>query len=81
MATAKFTTKDVTTPKPGLMVYGPSYWMCEGGDPKKALFYGTSPQCNKNRSMVEHIMNNGLYTGISNLQIVYIETSFVPDRD
>jgi hypothetical protein len=76
----KFTTRDIVTPKPGLMVYGPSYWLCEDGDPKKALFYGTSAQCNKDRRIPE-MMLKGMRKDRTDLQIVFVETAYVPQRD
>lgn len=73
--------KDVVTPKPGLMVNGPCYWLCEDGDPKKALFYGDSPQCNSDKRIPESMLKSRIYEGVRNLQIVFIQTSYVPRRD
>jgi len=72
--------RDVTAPKMGLMVYTKSYWVCVDGDPTRALFYGTSPQCNRNKAIVEHGIKTNLYNGW-NVSVVYLETAFVPQRN
>lgn len=77
----KFTTKDITTPKSGLVIYTTSYWLCVDGDPKQALFYGESPQCNKDKRICEHLLRSGSYAGRIDLQITYVETAFVPQRN
>lgn len=75
-----YNTKDVTTAKAGLEVYKDSYWLCEDGDPKKALFWGKSPQCNRNKGIVERGLNNLPDVPIG-AQIVFVETAFVPQRE
>lgn len=76
----KFIIRDVTTPKNGLVVYTKSYWVCVDGDPTKALFYGTSPQCNTNESITKWMLKGDLYKAY-NVSVVYIETAFVPERN
>lgn len=72
-----YNTKDITTPKSGLEVYKDKFWLCEGGDPKKALFYGASPQCNSDK----RIQERALALSPVNTQIVFMETAFVPQRN
>lgn len=74
-----FNTKDITEPKSGLIVYKDAWWMCENGDPTKALFYGMSPQCNKNKLICEWVIKNKLYEG-ENIEIIFVETAFVPPQ-
>jgi len=77
----QFNTKDVTEPKDGLVVYKIAYWLCVNGDPTKALFFGNAPQCNKNIKIQEWAMKQDQYAKRGDLQIVYIETAFVPQRN
>lgn len=77
----KFNTKDVTQPNDGLVVYRSAYWLCVDGDPTKALFFGSVPQCNKNIKVQEWIIKQDQYAKRGDLQITYIETAFVPQRN
>lgn len=77
----KFNTKDVTEPKEGLVVVKASHWLCIDGDPTQALFFGSTPQCNRNKAIPEWSLKQDRYKAFGNLQIVYIETAFVPRQD
>lgn len=79
MRDPKFNFKDICTPKSGLQVYTDSWWMCENGDTKKALFYGNSPQCNKNQKICEYSAGNKMYADMD-LQIVFVPVAYVPIR-
>lgn len=46
-----FYTIDVTVPIDQCVVYKDYYWFCKNGDPKQALMYFKSPQCNKNKKV------------------------------
>lgn len=74
---AKFNTQDITIIKTSMIVFKDYYWMCENGDITKALFYGTSPQCNTKKSIVEHLMKDGAYQNLS-AQIVFVPIAYVP---
>ena len=76
-----FRTVDITTPLSGRVVYKDSYWLCEEGNPQKALFYGNTPQCNKSKSIAEHVIKNDLYSNYTKLQVAFIETAFVPQSE
>lgn len=76
-----FNTKDVTEPKDGLVVYKDAHWLCVNGDPKRALFYGNSPQCNRNVKVSEWTLKQDQYAKRGDLQIIYIETAFVPQSN
>lgn len=80
MSKTMFTTKDVTTPQSGLVVYKNRYWNCIDGDPTKALFYGNSPQCNGDIKVQQWMIKTDLYKGM-NVKPVFIETAYVPQRD
>jgi hypothetical protein len=76
----KYTTKDVTKPKTGLVVYMGNFWLCEDGDPTKALFYGPAPQCNKDKRILHWRINNPNNLP-ENTQIVFINYAYVPQAD
>lgn len=76
----KYQTKDVTEPKTGLVVKMGYWWICEDGDPTKALFFGTAAQCNKDKRISEWTLN-GYYKGHDNLQLVFIPYAYVPQVD
>lgn len=76
----KYTTKDVTVPKDGLVLKTGNFWLCEDGDPARALFHGQTPQCNKDRRVAEWVLN-GAYKAHDNLQIVFIDFAYVPPVD
>lgn len=76
-----FNTRDVTIPKSGLVVYSNSYWLCEDGDPQKALFYGLSPQCNRNERIVNRVLRNNKLYKDKNLEVVFIPIAYVPPID
>lgn len=74
--------QDVTVPRNGYTVYSGNYWLCVDGDPCKALFYGTSPQCNRDKRIGDHMINSDAYGEYSGkLQIVFIENAFVKPID
>lgn len=76
----QFNQVDVTKPVSGRVVYKNAYWHCVNGDPTKALFYGTSPQCNENKKISESILKR-LHNENSEVEIVFIETAFVFNRN
>ena len=48
----KINYHDITEPKNGYIVYVDKYWICDEV-PERALFYGTSPQCNSSKEVIE----------------------------
>lgn len=66
----KMTVSDLTTPKPGRIVYGARWWSVTPDD--CVLFFKSycSPQCNVNREVCAHIKPE--------LEQRYIEFAFVP---
>lgn len=79
MKNPKFNFKDIKTPKSGLQVYTDSYWLCENGDTTKALFFGDSPQCNRNKKICESTSDHKMYKEF-NLSIVFVPVAYVPIR-
>lgn len=76
----KYHTVDVTIPKSYSTVRKDHYWLCEDGDPTKALFHNQTPQCNKDHRIAEWVFKNA-YKAHDNIQIVFIELAYVPQVD
>ena len=76
----EYNTKDVSTPRDGYTVYMNRYWVCVDGDPKQALFYGDSPQCNRNKYVPETMLSGGTYKGQRYLEVVFLETAYLQVR-
>jgi hypothetical protein len=76
----KYKTKDVQTPVNGRQVYLNYWWLCEGGDPQKALFVGQSAQCNKDKRIIDMALEKIYYNNTS-LQVVQIPIAYLPIRN
>lgn len=76
----KYIIVDVKEPLDNRVVYKNAWWACIDGDPKKALFYNTSPQCNKQKSIIDWSIKQGQYINY-NVIPVFIETAFVLNRN
>ena len=61
----------LTTPMAGLVCYGPAWWAVTHDG--FALFYGSSPQCNRVKEIVERIRPD--------CTPQFIEMAFIPRRD
>lgn len=81
MDKSKLNFIDVATPKMGRVVYTNTYWICKNGDLETALFYGDSPQCNTNKSIVQNFADRKLWGDDCDLQIVFAPVSYVPNRN
>jgi len=49
---------DLQTPKNGYVCMLDMYWLTTDG---KALFYGTSPQCNSDERVISHVLTTNAY--------------------
>lgn len=78
---SQYNFKNIVEPKSGLIVYRDAYWLCKDGDETQALFYGNSPQANKNRKILEWSLSKDMYKNIEGLEIVHVEIAFIPQRD
>lgn len=76
----KYRTIDVTIPKSFSSVRKDYYWLCEDGDPTKALIFNQTPQCNQDKRISEWVLN-GAYKAHNNIQIVFIELAYIPQID
>lgn len=73
-----FTTEDITQPKEGRIVFENKYWLCENGDPTKALFYkGVYPQCNKCRRIMIGLKGLSQRNFDAPIEIIFIKTAYV----
>lgn len=77
---SRYNLRDIVTPKSGLVVYTNAYWWCKNGDPKQALFFNDSPQCNQNKRILEWSGGRDLYKGVEGLEIVHVPVAYVPQR-
>ena len=75
-----YITRDVTQPIEGLEVRKNCYWLCEKGNPTKALFFGTSPQCNRNRKICEMVLKEAYYSDPV-IRIIFIRVAYIPKSD
>jgi hypothetical protein len=68
---------DITTPQPGRIVYGPRWWAVTDDD--EVLFFQryTSPQCNADKAIVEHLTKN--YNGIKTTAR-FLPLAYLPHR-
>lgn len=73
-----YMTRDITKPLNGYTVYTDAYWACINGDPAKAIFYNTSPQCNKNKAIMD---SAGHIPKDLNWSVVFVPVAYVPRRD
>lgn len=76
-----YNLRDITTPVEGLVVRKDAWWACKDGDPKQAIFYGKAPQCNSMRSVIEWGLGRDQWKPIQNVQPVFVEVAFIPDRN
>lgn len=76
---ARFHTLDITEPKEGLVVMMDRWWLCVEGDPKRAMFFDNSPQCNRIKKIAEHNHRVIRYPeGFTNIQTIFVEMAYVP---
>lgn len=82
MSKKLFNVKDVRTAKDGMIVRVNCYWVCLDGDPTTALFYGESPQCNKDKRICDHSIETEMYKDFSDrLQVILVPVSYIPQRE
>lgn len=72
--------EDLQSPKNGYICFMDRYWLVTEG---KVLFYGTSPQCNTDQAVVDHILAQGLAAqDFPNLECVFVPVAYLPpNRD
>lgn len=78
----EYRTVDITKPVEGRVINLNRYWLCKDDDPKQAIFYGTSAQCNKYESIVERLIEytedkSGWKVGIVFVEIAYRPNNYV----
>ena len=75
---SKYHTIDITLPIQGRVVITNQYWFCKDGDPKQAMFYGNSPQCNRNKGILERLLQYTIDNSGWNVEIVFFEIAYRP---
>lgn len=63
---------ELQRPKDGFVCYLNRYWLVHNGN---ALFYGNSPQCNKDKRVVEYCLKSNL--NADNLECVFVPIAYV----
>jgi len=82
MRNMKYNTKDVTVAKSGYEVFTNMFCVCENGDPKKVLFYGSSLQANRDKRICEWGINKGQYKDHSApVSIAFVAVGYMPQRN
>jgi hypothetical protein len=76
----KFTTHDINEIKTGRVVICNAYWLCKDGDTKQAIFYGSTAQCNKNRSIPDRLKAHTEKKTGWKVEVVYVEIAFRPPQ-
>ena len=66
---------EITTPKAGLVCYPASWWLVID---ECVLFYGSSPQCNTDRRVVDYMLTKRQYPGA---EVRELGITFLPRRD
>lgn len=72
----KYHTIDVVTPFEGAIVVLNTYWLCKDGDPKQAIFFGTTAQCNKSEAIVDKYLQYTRDKSGWNVEIVFLEIAY-----
>lgn len=68
-----FPLTDITTPKNGATAYVDYFWLTKDGNAFKAKLYG-SPQCNKDKRIVERVYGNLIANGyeVTHIPVAYV---------
>lgn len=70
---------DVITPANGKVLLLNCYWLCKDGDPKQALFYNDTAQCNAHKSIPIRMKEYSTEKTGWDLEVVFIETAYKPN--
>lgn len=71
-----YTTADVTSPQEGYTVVLDSYWLCQDGDPQKAVFFQNLPVRNKDRKIPERLLPHTEKATGWDLEVVHLEVAY-----
>jgi hypothetical protein len=71
-------TEDILTLKEGKVVKLNRYWLCKDGDPKQAIYYNGTPQCNSNIKIPERLLKYTISNTGWNVGIVFVECAYTP---
>ena len=76
-----YNTQDVTTPSDGKVVIANKFWLCRDGDPKKAIFFGETPQCNSHQEIPYRMLDYTESKTGWDVEIVHIDLAYrSPER-
>lgn len=74
-------TLDVTTPKDGLVVMREKHWLCVDGDPKMAIFFNGTAQCNGHIEIPERMLEYTIKKTGRNVSIVFLDVAYRPNPE
>jgi len=70
------TERELTTPKDGRIVYTDRWWAVTTSGEVLFFKHFTSPQCNRNKSVIESIV--GQQTEFPGLTVKHVPVAFIP---
>lgn len=76
-----YRTVDVSNPIEGRVVMKAMHWLCKDGDPKQAIFFNGTAQCNKHIQIPERVLEYTKAKTGWDIEIVFLETSYRPQVD
>ena len=74
----KYHTIDVTQPVQGRVVMTNQYWLCKDGDPKQAIFFDETAQCNGHELIVKRALEYTIKKSGWNVEVVFFEVAYRP---
>lgn len=72
---------NVFDPIGGRVVMKDMHWLCKDGDPRQAIFFNSTAQCNKHVQIPERMLDYTKDQTGWNIEIVFLETSYRPQVD
>lgn len=73
-----YNTVDVETPINGRVFIMDTYWLCKDGDPKQAIFFKQTTQCNKHLSIPERMLKHTKEKTGWDIEVVFMPVAYRP---
>lgn len=70
---------DITKVENGRTVMKEKFWLCKDGDPKQAIFFNQTAQCNNHKQIPERMKDFTAKKTGWNVEIVFVEIAFRPN--
>lgn len=78
MKNKQYRAIDVTKIATGKIVVLDRYWLCKDGDPSKAIFYNSTPQCNASKSLPDRLLEYTEKETGWDVSVVFIKIGYKP---